>query len=191
MITVLREPVSDSLTSPDSCADKLDMPKLLERPAPQPITVPSKSPARGLVRRIIACIVLGFAFVVMASVFSPDRTKAGDVPRPSGDSGSRKTRAVAPRSIDIDSDSTDPHEGLRSLGTLESRGYTIQIYATAVGPRYSIYEISTGRELGALLTVQQVNQLIPDLELPAADFSAPTDPDGSGVLMMTDPDALN
>lgn len=147
-----------------------------------------------MVRRVIACLVLGSAFVVMASVFSPDRSKAGDVSvsadDPTNDSADAKSAGPRGRTS-IDSDSTNPHEGLRSLGTLESGGYTVHIYSTAVGPRYSVYESGTSRELGSLLTAEQVNQLLPELQLPALDFSAPSNSDSPGALMLSDPDIMN
>lgn len=132
------------------------------------------TPRWKLVRRLVVALALAAAFLVMASVFSPQRSKAGDV------SASGSDRASAPSS-------TDPHEGLRSLGTLEGRNCVVKMFATPDGARYSLYEKPTGRELGVLLTPQRVHEWFPELQLPATDFSAPT---GQGPLMMAEPEAL-
>ena len=116
--------------------------------------------------RLIAGITLGLAFLVMASIFVPERTHAG------GETG-HETPAG----------STDPHQGLRSLGTLEDDCYRVTIYATTHGPRFSVSDRYEGRELGALLTADQVGRYFPDLLLPGMDFSAPMH------LMLVDPDA--
>ena len=120
----------------------------------------------GTIKRSVAIAGLGVAFLVMASVFAPDRTRAGDA----------QSTPYGP--------STDPHEGLAALGSLEDDGYRVHIYATDDGPRYSIYDISTGRELGVLLKAEQVEELFPDLPVPSMDFAT------SGPLMFAEPRSL-
>lgn len=144
---------------------------------------PNHSPVLRRVLTLAAC--LG-AFMVMASVFSPDQTRAG------GPVDS--LRGVPPKSVEyptahsssngasgFDHSSTNPHEGLMSLGTIEDRGYTIHIFATDGGARYTIYENATGEELGALLSAEQVHRTFPDLELPSMEFN------GESPLMMAEP----
>ena len=81
-------------------------------------------------------------------------------------SASTPTNAVTP------DDSTNPYEGLQSLGSIELRQYTIRIFATELGPRYSIFDNVSGTELGTLLSVEQANRAFPDLQLPALEFGA-------------------
>src|SRR5262245_34241658 len=122
--------------------------------------------APSMLNRLVVVAVLGAAFLVMASVFSPQRTKAGDAHSSGG-------AAV--------SSSSDPHIGLRSLGTIDSSACIVHIYATAEGPRYSIYAKASGDELATLLTAEQATQLMPDLQLETSDFSA------SDALMLAEP----
>ena len=117
--------------------------------------------------RVLTAVVLVIAFLVMASVFAPDRTRAGH----HGD----KTDATPSAT------SSDPHSHLMSLGTLESGRYRVDIYATADGPRYTVHDAADGSELGVLLTAEQVAEWFTDLQLPSTDFSA------SPTLMFTDP----
>ena len=139
-----------------------------------------------VLRRVLATVACVAAFAVMASVFSPDRSRAGDVNNP--------WPGVPPRSVEYASpvaggaerdlaepESVDPHQGLQSLGSIEDRGYTVRIYATQAGPRYSVYERASGRECGALLTESQVHQAFPDLQLPTMEFN------GNPSLMLAEP----
>src|SRR5262245_14569048 len=96
-----------------------------------------KSPS--LLNKLVTLVIFVAAFLVMASVFSPERTKAGDVQRGGVN----------------DPSSSDPHAGLESLGTLDSAEYTAHIYATPQGPRYTIYTKADGREVATLLTAEQ------------------------------------
>src|SRR5262245_17441136 len=104
------------LTSSGGSADKPDM---------NPQMYPGMSARGRIVCRLAAVACLAAAFLVMASVFSPQRSKAGDL---------ESVRDGA------DATSTDPHEGLRSLGSLESRAHIVQMYSTPDGARYSIYD---------------------------------------------------
>lgn len=112
------------------------------------------------VQRIVASVLLIAAFVVMASVFSPRRSTAQH--ENDNEAISATTR------------STDAHEGLRSLGTLHDVRYIVHMYATDAGPRFTIVERQSSRELGTLLSSEQVQRAFPELNLPQLDFSVPT-----------------
>lgn len=132
-------------------------------------------------RRIILMMILVTAFLVMASVFSPDRTRAGGI-ESSNDSGLTGPDFSVVGGHD-EAPSTNPHEGLRSLGSMQSNNFTVHIYSTQLGARYSVYDHSGSRLLGTLLTVEQVNQMFPELQLPGMDFSASE----NSPLMLADP----
>jgi hypothetical protein len=113
-------------------------------------------------RRIVATIVCLAAFLVMASIFVPAASPAARAPgaEPADEVGSG---AAPPRHEEWPS--ADPHEGLRSLGSLEAGEYLVTIYATSVGPRYTISQLPSHEELGALLSLDQVERSFPDLPL--------------------------
>ncbi len=117
-----------------------------------------------LTRRSLAIGGLALGFLVMASVFVPERIRAGE-----GVGSSRPH-------------STDPHKSLLALGTIEDDSYLVRIFATPDGPRYSVYDTIDGSELGVLLTEEQVAKWFPELPLPTMDFNA------LGQLMLTEPD---
>jgi len=126
--------------------------------------------------RVLAALGLGSAFLIMASVFSPERMMGQSTPTSSA------SRRPAPGV-----ESTDPHDGLSSLGTVESSSHIVKIFATDGGPRYSVYTAG-GVELGVLMSPEQVNRYFPELQLPQTDFSVP-DGDLSSVpgpLMIMD-----
>ena len=156
------------LTSARGSADKSHM---------NPHINPGISPRWRIACRISVAAALAAAFLVMASVFSPQRSKAGDL------DPARDVAAAAGQSA-----STDPHEGFPSLGSVESRAHIVQMYSTPEGARYSIYDRATGRELGVLMTPQRLHEWFPELQLPTTDFSAPTD--GQVPLMMAEPEAI-
>ena len=122
--------------------------------------------------RVIAGVTLFISFLVMASIFVPESSHAGD----EGSHG-----AVNGHARDGDRHSTDPHAGLLSLGSVEEDCYAVHIYATSRGPRYSVYDMTNGEELGVLLSAEKVSEYFPDLPLPELDFSANTQ------LMLVDP----
>jgi hypothetical protein len=131
-------------------------------------------------RRTIVAAMLAMAFVVMASVFSPYRSQADQPIRPSiAQSG---TVGINGRMT-----SSDAHEGLSSLGSIETSTFLVQIYSTAEGPRYSIYDRNTRRELGTLLSAEQVEKGFPEICLPVADFSMPDAQPDLGPLMIAEP----
>lgn len=140
---------------------------LIRSPPPADNRRMSVHPQPQILKRIALTLGLGAAFIVMASVFSPERTRASDNVR--SPSSSRELRRNSNPPAD---DSADAHQGLRSLGEIESGKYAISIFATDQGPRYTITEIDGGEEIGTLLTPAQIEQLLPELDLKSLDFSA-------------------
>lgn len=111
------------------------------------------------VERLLVALVLSMAFLFMASIFVPGSSRAQFV----GDEGKAGSGAY----------STVAHEGLLSLGELESPQYRVKVYATTSGPRYSVLD-SDGNELGTLLTSEQVAQWYgEDLPLPKLRADSP------------------
>lgn len=134
-----------------------------------------------ILKRIAITVGLGIAFIMMASIFTPDRSRASDdLPR------NRTPRARAAERADA-APSADAHEGLNSLGVFETGRYAIAIYSTDLGPRYTIIARDSGEELGTLLTSEQVQQLLPEIDLNAIDFSATSDT--QQTLMLAEPQA--
>lgn len=146
-----------------------------------------------VLRRALATVACLVAFAVMASIFTPERTRAGGmndpwpgIPPKSIDYAPVHDKGSSTNALSDEPQSpspTDAHEGLQSLGVIESLGYSLHIFATEGGPRYTIYETATGRECGALLTERQVHQAFPDLQLPTMEFNA------GAPLMLVDPDS--
>lgn len=127
------------------------------------------------ISRLLAGIALLVAFVIMASVFVPGRIEAQDDkywPRPID----RVEQHETADEFDVfnEHSSTDPHEGLPMLGTLEFANHIVHIYATDFGARYSVYERTTGGEveLGVLLSVEQMSEHFPDLPLNSVEDSS-------------------
>jgi hypothetical protein len=117
--------------------------------------------------RVIAGICLTIAFVVMASVFTPGGSHAEDDQR---------------HAADLIRNSADAHAGLPSLGVIEDDVYRVEIYATDHGPRYTIFDLEQGLEVGTLLTLDTASARFPDLRLPDMNRH-----DVSGPVMMADP----
>jgi hypothetical protein len=90
--------------------------------------------------RLIAAVTLCIAFVVMASIFAPDRSKAGEAGAAS-----------------------DPHAQLRLLGTLESHGLVVRMYATSAGPRYSVWDSTGSKSMATLLSREEMSREFPDV----------------------------
>ena len=128
----------------------------------------SSSPV--LMERLIAGIALAIVFVLLGSVFVPKSSDAHHDDHHDaahGDAGHGQGHGH-----DL-AHSTDPHEGLSSLGWLESRGYMVQIFGTGRGPHYSIYDAASGEELAVLITAERAAQRFPDLPLPDMEFDEP------------------
>lgn len=122
-----------------------------------------------LVEKLVAGLSLGFAFIVMASIFSPAHTVAENTGHEQhGDPGHF---------------STDPHEGMTSLGSIENGNYRMMIYGTDFGPRYSIYNIETDELLATLISSEKVQERFPDLPLQTMEFTTPD------ILLFTNPQA--
>ena len=126
------------------------------------------------VKRIAITLTLGCAFIVMASIFTPERSRAGSTAHRAG---RQNARVIQPRSAGATQAivSADAHAGLKSLGVIESGQYSLAIFATDLGPRYTILRTDSAEELGTLLTAEQVQQLLPELDLTSLDFTAPAD----------------
>ena len=120
------------------------------------------------VERLAAGVTLAVAFLLMASVFAPDRTRAEEE-QPADGLG----QAL----------STDPHAGLTALGNIEGDRYTVRIFAAEPEPLYSIYSAVDGKELAVLLTSEQVARRFPDLRLSEMDYRT------GSPIMLADPDA--
>ena len=141
----------NGLTCPRSDADKPSMKRL--------------SPT---VERLAAGVTLAVAFILMASVFAPNRTRAQEE-WPAAGFGYAA--------------SIDPHAGLASLGVIEGDQYIVRIFAAEPEPLFSVYSAADRRELGVLLTAVQVTGRFPDLPLSEMDY-------GTGEsIMLADPDA--
>jgi hypothetical protein len=139
----------------------------------------SLQPPPNYLKRIVVVLGLGVAFIVMASIFTPERSPAGS-PRRSTNGAAEGARARTDAAII----SADAHDGLRSLGVIESGRYLIAIFATDLGPRYTIFDGDSQQELGTLLTAAQVQQLLPEVDLSTLDFSAPS---AQQPLMLVEP----
>ncbi len=115
-----------------------------------------------IVRDIVAATALLVAFGLMASIF---------VPAP-----------LAARDIDAQAWSAARSAGgqaLPSLGRLENDRYTVNIYATPVGPLYSVFT-PEGVALATLITAAEVSDRFSDLKLPDARA-------GAGLKLMDTP----
>lgn len=121
-----------------------------------------KSTAPNL-QRILAAMAMCAAFLVMASVFVPLHSDAGDGMffQLEGDD-SRQHPSV------------DPHEGLESIGELEHRHYRVRVFATDGGPRFTLYDAENDSEIAALMSAERIAELFPELPLDSMDFSSPT-----------------
>ena len=106
-----------------------------------------------IVRHVVIASILVGAFLIMASVFVPDRLQA----RAGEDSATHSAQLT---------------EGLPSLGELVDNRYTVKVYATPAGPRYSVYD-HDGTRVAALLSAEKVAKLYPDLPLPDARADGP------------------
>ncbi len=140
-------------------------------------------PPAQVLKRIAITLALGVAFIGMASIFTPERSRAGHDwlrqpldPRPP--QGEPPMAAI----------STNAHEGLHSLGVVEAGRYAITIYSTDAGPRYTIILRDSGEEIGTLLSPAQIELLMPEVDLNAIDFSAPTNA-SERILMLAEPQA--
>ncbi|MHC4990524.1 MAG: hypothetical protein ACYTGC_06040 [Planctomycetota bacterium] len=126
-----------------------------------------------IVERTVAGITLGVAFLIMASIIVPEdsgATERGHAPATGSITPDESHAGVSDSHV---LPSTDPHEGLRQLGSIEGAGYLVCIFATQTGPRYSIYDAESEAELATLMTAEQVSEHFPDLPLDRLEISPP------------------
>ena len=126
-----------------------------------PADLTSMTAPRSVLGKLVAAFTLIAAFLVMASIFMPDRTPAGTITSVGG----------PPAAASADS-SADPHAGLRCLGSIEGGAYRVEVYATAGEPRYSVFDTQSGALLGALLSAPQVDRFYPEIGLGALELDA-------------------
>ena len=118
-----------------------------------------------LVPRILTAIAMVIGFLFMASVFTPDRSQA-EFKLPASDPG----QSNSPYNKSY-SDSS--YTGMTSLGRIEGTLYNVEIFATPIGPRYSVWGVD-GQELATLMTHKQVTQYFgEDLPLPDLQANSP------------------
>jgi len=144
------------------------------------------------IERIVAGLVLGISFLVMASIIVPHSTQATSndhaITHPDAIHHPAPTTAHTPSH---DTSSTDPHEGLAMIGSIEGSCYLVRIYAGETQPLYTVTDLTDGRELGTLMTAEQTAARFPDLPVTTMDFSA----DDSStfaprIIMLADPAEL-
>jgi hypothetical protein len=132
-------------------------------------------------QRLLTFAALAVAFAFMASIFSPDTTRAGET-RPG-------VSSWTPRSRTSDS-SVDPHQGLNSLGQIEGLQHTVQIYDTPLGARFTIFDCQSDEIVGTLLTAEDVERFFPEISIRGIQFDAAertSDTDSIGPLMLAEP----
>ncbi len=110
-------------------------------------------------RRFVASILFVGAFLVMASIFAPDRLQAQlDVVR---------------QPVVLDGPSRySSNFAMTLLGQIESGEHTVKFYATEDGPLYTVYD-KTGYMLAELLTPDQIADRFPTLPLTDAHAEVP------------------
>ncbi len=112
-------------------------------------------------RRFVAGVMFVGAFLVMASIFAPDRLQA--------------QLDVIPAPVVI-----DPHprhssaflEAVTLLGEIQSGEHTVKFYATEYGPLYTVYDKS-GNLLAELIRPDQIADRFPTLPLTDAHAVVP------------------
>ncbi len=112
-------------------------------------------------RRFVAGVMFVGAFLVMASIFAPDRLQAQLEGVPD--------TAVLERPFRYSSDFLG---AMTLLGELESSEHTVKFYATEDGPLYTVYDKS-GSMLAELLTPDQIADRFPTLPLTDAHADVP------------------
>ncbi len=100
---------------------------------------------------------LSVAFVLMASIFAPERTEAVVEPDP------------LPPSMTY---SEEARQNMSLIGELDGDGYTVQLYASPYGPLYSVFD-DNGVQLADLATAEQITLRFPDLPLTDAYADVP------------------
>ena len=111
---------------------------------------------RTVLARLSIAAALGLALLVMSSIFIPKPIEADG----------------AAYLVPPNGPTTDPHAGLRSLGTIEDLDYRVEIFEGRIEPLYSIYD-HDGELIATLLTEAQVVKWFPELPLPTMDYGTP------------------
>ena len=100
----------------------------------------------------------------MASVFTPGSSQA-EFAKPASD--------LEHLNSPYKSHSASPYTGMTSLGRIEGTQYNVEIFATTIGPRFSVCGID-GQELATLMTRKQVTRYFgEDLPLPDLQANSP------------------
>lgn len=117
-----------------------------------------------LVPRLVTAIAMAIGFLFMASAFTPDRSLA-EFTQPGSDLNQSTSL--------YKSHSASAYTGITSLGRIEGTQYDVEIFATSIGPRYSVWGID-GQELATLMTRKQVTRYFgEDLPLPDLQANSP------------------
>ncbi len=112
-------------------------------------------------RRFVASVLFVCAFLVMASIFAPDRLQA------------QLDGVPAPITVERPSRYSSGFLGAMTLlGQIESGEHTVKFYATEDGPLYTVYDKS-GSMLAELLTPEQIADRFPALPLTDAHAEVP------------------
>ena len=115
--------------------------------------------------RLLTTITLVIGFLFMASVFTPDPSQA-DFSQVDSDLSQSNNPYM-------DSHSASPYTGMTSLGRIEGKIYNVEIFATPIGPRFSVWG-TDGQELATLMTRKQVMRYFgEDLPLPDLQANSP------------------
>lgn len=118
-----------------------------------------------LIPRLLTVFALAIGFLFMASVFTPDESQAEFT-----QSASDPSQSGSPY---MDSHSASPYTGMTSLGRIEGTQYNLEIFATTIGPRFSVWGLD-GQELATLMTREQVMLYFgEDLPLPGLQANSP------------------
>ena len=123
----------------------------------------------------------------MASIFSPDSTRAGQDSPGNSRSG---ISSWTPRST-ANTSSVDPHDGLPSLGQIEGLQQIIRVYDTPLGTRFTVIDRDSNETVGTLLTAEDVERFFPEIIIRGLRFDTIQREDGAvdsiGPLMLADP----
>lgn len=119
---------------------------------------------KAVVRVVIAASVVA-AFLVTASLISPEHSAASEVASRRGlDAAAGGRRGAPPADQRTPPPRAETKRGPVSLGTLQGRALSVRIAATADGPRYTVID-SAGAVLATDLAAEDVYRDFPDLSV--------------------------